>query len=362
MVDMGKYRFVTLLDEESIATAGTKTIDLEGLSPISKIVIAARATNNGSTPTAHPSAIVSKIELLDGSDVHESISGQQSQAIAFYDEGEMPFVCNETEDNVGCQANFHLNFGRKLWDKNLAYVPARFSNPQLKITHNKASGGSAPDAGTLGVYAWVFDNGSVNPSGFLMNKEVKSYAVTASAHNYTDLPTDYPLRQLFLQNLYAGTAPTQAIANVTLSENQSQRVLFNGSRGREMIKAMYGGKMCRDAFGTLGTGSAVTYYVAPTYENYFTGVGRSASQSTLIVGQGSGGTVSVTNDSSEAVQVIAEGYCPHGMIGVPFGDLSEIADWQDMSGVRKLELDVYASSGASSSSTTRIMTQQLKHY
>ena len=359
---MGKTRFVTLVDEESIATAGTKTVDLDGVNPISKLMIATRCTNNGSTPTAHPAAVVSKIELVDGSDVMNSTNGHCNQAVAFFDEGEMPFVINETENDITSGAYFHINFGRYLWDKQLAFMPDRFMNPQLKITHNKASGGSAPDAGTLSVFAQCFDNGAVSPMGFLQTKEVKSYAVTASAHEYTDLPTDYTLRKLILQNLYAGSSPFNALSTIKLSENQGQRVIFNADRGRELVKSLMKTRTVTDCVATLGTGSAVTCYVTPTYEAYYTGVGRSASQSTLIVSQGSGGTVSITNDSSESAQVIAKGQAPHGCIEIPFGRQDDPADWYDMGGVKKLELDIYANSSASSSSTTRILTQQLRKY
>jgi hypothetical protein len=293
--------------------------------------------------------------------MHSTV-GNSCQAVNFYEEGVMPLTINETEDNITSGAYFHVNFGRYLWDKQLAFLPDKFSNPQLKITHNKASGGSAPDAGTISVYAQCFDNGGVSPLGFLMTKEVKSYAPAASAHEYTDLPTDWPLRKLLLQNKYTAVAPTNAFSTIKLNENQGSRVLFNAENGRELVKALSNGRTVKEYIGTLGTGSAVTHYCAPTYENYFAAAARSASQTAFIVSQGSGGTVSITNDASEAVQVIAEGLCPHGMIEIPFGRQDEIADWYDMMGVKKLELDIYAGSSASSSSTSRILTQQLRRY
>lgn len=359
---MGKYRWLTVYDETSIATAGTTIIDLEGIEPISKLMIATRCTNNGSTPTAHPAKVISKCELTDGSDVHHSLSGIEMQALNFFEEGEMPFTINETENNVTSGAYYHINFGRYLWDKQFAYVPDKFNNPQLKITHNKASGGSAPDAGNLAVYAQVFDNGTVSPSGFMMAKEQKSYSLTSSAHEYTDLPTDYPMRKLIIQSLYDGKAPGDQYANITLDENMKQRVLYNNERTRELAKALGGARKVEDYIGTLGTGSAVEYFCAPSYENYYTGVGRSHSQTTMIVAQGSGGTVDITNDSSEAIQVFCKGSCPHGALELPFGNQMDPSDWWSPAGVNRLRLDITAGSSVGSSSTCEIVTQQLRRY
>jgi len=357
-----KYRLANLCDEESIATAGTKTIELDGIDAISRIVIAARGTNNGSTPTAHPAKMVSKIEVVDGSDTIFSLSGVEARALAEYDEGVAPFSVNETEDGVTCQANYHIDFGRVLMDKNLALVPSKFDNPQLKITHNKASGGSAPDAGTLGVYAYIFDDVQPNPMGFLQSKEIKSWTAVASTTETTELPTDYPIRKLLLQSLIAGTSPLSQINRISLHENNKSKMVINNERAREYVKSMYPGRTTVDYIGTLGTGSAVTYYCMPTYEVYYTGVGRSASQTTMIVSQGSGGSVSITNDSSESIQVICEGKLPHGAVCIPFGDQNDLMDWYDVTKLKRLNIDITSGSSIGSSSTVEYIVQQLRRY
>ena len=62
-------RISTILASEAATVAATKVIDLNENAPLSKIVIRFKGTNNGSTPTHHPAKMVSKIEVVDGSDV-----------------------------------------------------------------------------------------------------------------------------------------------------------------------------------------------------------------------------------------------------------------------------------------------------
>ena len=89
-----KYRDTILLSHESIATAGTRTLDITVKDIISGIDVQVKATNNGNTPTAHPAAIISKLELVDGSDVLFGLSGAQAMARAFYDAKRTPFCVN----------------------------------------------------------------------------------------------------------------------------------------------------------------------------------------------------------------------------------------------------------------------------
>lgn len=357
-----KYRTSNLLDAESINTAATKSIDIDTTDVISRICIEAKVTNASSTPTAHPAKVITKIEVVDGSDVLYSLSGIEAQATDFYDEGHLPFGIVEYESAVQCKQWYHVNFGRYLWDNELGLDPNRYKNLQLKITHSRGAGGSAPTTGDMSVWTRQFDEKKVNPSGFLMTKEHYAYSLTSSAVEQIDMPLDYPIRRLQVHSLGAGNGFTDQVSRLTLTEDNDKRIPFNQEYTRNLIKMLEKPRGVEEQIGYLGTGSALTAYCAPTYEMYGVAVGRSASQTTNIVSQGAGGTVSLTGDSSEGVQVMLKGSCPHGALGIPFGDQNDMTDWYDVTKLKNLKLKLTAGSSVVASSTAEVVTQQLRRY
>jgi len=98
------YRLASLLSSEAVNTAGTKTIDVNLAKPISRISIQMKGTNNGSVPTAHPQNMLSKIELVDGSNVLFSLSGLQARSLNFYERGLLPYSIIEYRNDVMCSA------------------------------------------------------------------------------------------------------------------------------------------------------------------------------------------------------------------------------------------------------------------
>ena len=345
-------------DGTVMSAAGTLTVDLDGVNSISRATIFARGTNNGSTPTAHPGKLVTDIEIVDGSDRLWHASGLEAQAQNYLEMGQMPFTINETEDGTTVHATYHLNFGRWLWDKEYAFNPTAYNNPQLKITYDRDGGGSAPDAGTLDVFAQEWDAKKVTPSKYLSLKREKSYSLTASAHEYTDLNVDHDIRSITMASLFDGCSPSSQVDKFDLSENGGEKIPFKNESVSDLLKLYAPLVPVEDKLGTLGTASAVEYFVAPTYEAYSTGVGRSATQTALIVSQGSGGTIDITNDASESMQAIVKGWAPHGSLQIPFGELDKPDTWYKMAGIKNLKLDLTAGSSVGSASTCEILTQR----
>lgn len=340
-------RISTILASESATTARTKTIDLNENAPLSKIVIRYKGTNNGSTPTAHPAKMVSKIEVVDGSDVLYSMSGVEAQALDFWENGELPFNICEYEDNIQACATYDLNFGRFPWDREMALNLRSFDNPQLKITHNKALGGSSPDASTMAVFGYTFDDPQPSPNNFLMSKELFSYSLTASAHKYITLPRDYPYRVLMPLSYESTYAFNTQFGGFTWYGDNKKRVFLDNMSGSEFAKLTTHKDMVEENFAGLGTGAAVSYYQAGTYEGYGVGVGRSHSQTTLIVGQPSGPRIQVTNDASESFAVHETGYMPFGSCNLCMHDMKTPEAWFDPTEYGDVKLDIEAGAGAS---------------
>ena len=121
--------------------------------------------------------------------------------------------------------------------------------------------------------------------------------------------------------------------------------------------------MIMDRFIGFGSGSAITYFVVPTYEqNTVIGPMGSALAATVTVNQGSGGTISVLSDASEAFQGSSIGYAPHGLIAVPQGDQMNAADWLKPSQAGSVVLKLNAGSSVGSGSTAEVILQQLRTY
>lgn len=356
------YRKAVLVDGETASTAGIKTVDLKGLDPMSRIYIQLKGTNNGSTPTAHPAKAVTKIELVDGSDVLYSVSGIQQQALNFYQQGQKAVdIISYVNDNINV-AMMNLNFGRWLWDEDLAFDPSKFKNPQLKITHNKALGGSAPDAATLSVVADMFDDRKINPLAYLMAKEYYSYSLTSSAKETIDLPTDYPMRMLMIQSLAADKQPHEQFNKIKLSENNGKKIPIEDSISN-LVKYTLGewGTYEENIYCESST-SEVTHYCAPTYETHIFGSEQNKQASYPIFTQSYGGAFVVDASAAGQLKLRASGYAPHGAIPLLFGDLWDANMWYDVTKLAKLEAVVTAGSSVGSSSTCQIITEQLRRY
>ena len=357
-----KYRLASILAHEDISTAGTKTLDISLKDVISRINIQVKATNNGSAPTAHPAKIISKIEVVDGSDVLFGLSGQEALALQFFNTRQTPFCVNNYLDNVMNITNYEINFGRFLYDPIVAFNPNKFRNPQLKVTHNKANGGCSPDACTLEVTADVFDQKEADPLGFLMAKENVSYTLSASANEYIDLPTDHTLRKLIIMSLYGGKQPWEQFNEVKLSEDNDKKVPLD-DKTSDLLK--YYGNLWPPLDEYI-VGAALTttrpFYMMSSYEvvcaAMATGYGAAYMKSDLSYG----GKIDIRGSAAANFMARIRGFSPFGSLCIPFGDQDNNGDWFDVGSIGNLRLTLKAGSSPGSSSTCEVITEQLRKY
>lgn len=357
-----KYRLASILAHEDISTAGTKTLDISLKDVITRINIQVKATNNGSAPTAHPSKIISKIELVDGSDVLFGLSGQEALALQFFNTGRTPFCVNSYLDNVMNITNYELNFGRFLYDPIVAFNPNKFRNPQLKITHDKVNGGSSPDACTLEVTADVFDQKEADPLGFLMAKENVSYTLSASANEYVDLPTDHTLRKLIIMSLSAGKQPWEQFNQVKLSEDNDKKVPLD-DKTSDLLK--YFGNL----WGPIDeyiVGAALTttrkFYMMSSYEVVAQAMSTDYAAAYMKSDLSYGGQIDIRGLLATNFMARIRGFAPFGSLCIPFGDQGNNGDWFDVTTIGNLRLTLKAGSAPGASSTCEVITEQLRKY
>jgi len=354
------YRKATMLSRESATTATTKTLDVKLNEKVSRIQVRYEPINNQSTPTAHPAKCVSKIELVDGSDVLMSLSGQQAQALDFYDTGQGREYEMDMRNDMPDQEFFNLNFGRRLWDPLLAFDPTRFRNPQLKITHNLESGGSAPDAAYLSVYADVFDEKPVSPVGWLMAKNFHEYVTEASAYKEVTLPDDYVLRRILIQAITAGSTFTDNIDELRISEDNQKKVPIDIGLYQYIAGLMKKyGLFSEMIVSTFASSSSNYLYVTPgEYVNIAFGILGSATVYRNATGGGGRATVYASGLSADARSLVT-GYMPHGCLPVDFGDMDDLNDWYDITKIGSLELRLHS---VAASITVKTLLQQLRRY
>jgi len=359
------YRYATVLAEKALAGAGTETIDLNLQDPISRIEIGYHVTL---ADTAMLAALVSpiiKVELVDGSDVLHSLSGVENQALCIYDRRVPTMNHAELIMGADCYATLGIDFGRFLYDPELAFDPTKFRNPQLKITHNRLLVGATTATHLIEVFAHCFDEKVISPVGFLMSKEHKAYTLgAAAAYEYTDLPTDFPIRQMIIRAYLTQEGPKNIVDTIKLSEDNDKRIPIDCGL-EAYIRRMKG------VWPLLQEGCTEYGHGAGTYDKYVT----PTDHMTAYMGMGIGGTnVPYLGDyikggfvqrlcSVGAMMVLGfvTGYLPHHCIQFPFGRQDDLDDWYDVTKVGSLKLRLL-SKAAGSGGTVGVILQQLRRY
>jgi len=359
------YRIATLFAEKSFSADATEVIDIDIKDPLSQIIINNAVTNGAAADAiAHPANIITKVELVDGSEVLYSLSGVEAQAADWYHNKHAPYNWFRYQNGQESAMVFNMNFGRKLYDTELAFDPSKFRNPQLKITLDVDAGGQTPGASSLKVFAHAFDQKSISPIGFLMHKEIKSFILANNSHEYTDLPTDYPYRKLFVRAQRDSSGFDQQLANLKLSEDVDKRILFNLT-GEDLVEILQNTlpPYIEHIVGN-GTTALRVFYCTPGLNVIFTGAGQTTAASTgQTFDDGDGGYFrEIQSSAGPNFGVHVMGYCPHSAIEIPFGDQNDIDDWYDVTQIGNLKLDLTGGSSVGSSQTSQIFLQQLRRY
>ena len=355
------YRHAEIMAAEDLGEAGTKIIGIDLSDIISRMTVLFQPVGGSTTILGHPVLGISKVELIDGSEVLHSLSGKEGQALNIFDTKNP--VVQEIDYRVGGTPliYYNLDFGRWLWDEQLAFDPKKFVNPQLKITWDEDAYDDGVDSHAFMVYGHVFDEKAVSPVGFLMAKEIKSYTGASGSYEYTDIPTDYVLRKLILQGELAGSGVRAVIEDIRLSEDNDKRIPIDGDI-HELRSFL--DPMVPDAVdivrGTIAASSTIQY--CTPHNLAVVSPNTQVVDEAIRVGPCSGGRFTAKMQTTEGVvEFQIRGKNPHGCICLPFGNQDVIEDWYDVTKLGSLKLRINGGTGAASS-TTNIVTQQLRRY
>jgi len=366
-----KYRNVELYYEQSLDDVGTKIIELRTSEPISAI----RLDFKGQNYTDHNkdnrlNDVITKIELVDGSDQLLSLSLKEAQALEFRRTGKMPFIRVGESASGWNEEHCLLLFGRRLWDPEMYMDLAKFRNPQLKITTNIAAVRAAGAAGFLSgslkvtIDLLVIEEGAEAALGFMMAKKIYGFTSATSGDEHIELPADYPYVGLLMRAYTAGNDVDENIEKLKIDCDVGKFIPID-----KYVKDIY--KAEEQDLGPAElhyyifrkNGETVTHdlnhdpivALGPTFTDRIASVGYSwSSRFSLFLINSAGAAVT----AEELIQLIVKGSCPHSTIHLPFGLRENPATYFDPTAYGDVDL-VLTQKAASAVS---VVLEQLRPY
>ena len=365
---MGNYRTTSLLPAKDVGAAGTEVIDINVKQPISRINIYWQTKIvTVSVELAALMECITKIELVDGSDVLFSLTGEELFALNYYDRGQIPDYEASLTVADFTKVALSIDFGRYLWDPKYALDPLKFRNLQLKITHSEAAANTSVVLNELIVEALIFDEKAITPAGFFQSKEVFTYTPATSASEFIDLPTDHIIRKLLIQSDSTDKNPFEVLDQIKLSEDNDKRVVFDID-GEEFFRTWkfmfprFEYKMRLDLVVT-----AKTVFGVPSYDGDMKIV---YDETPFVTAQSIFAQAVFTNNKialAASIDIKADtatigGYLPLSVMCWPMGMQEDDTDWYDATRVGSLQLINKGASSVGSSPEAKIILQQLRRY
>jgi hypothetical protein len=359
-----KYRVTEILGETTLeTTAQTKSIPLNLTDPISGLIIEYKNTRGSVTSIENAAACLPAISLVDGSNVIFSLSAKEMMALAHYDKAMRPYSAHTNMIGVMELLGIPYNFGRKLWDPNLAFDPKQFKNPVLNISHSMLLADGSASAHYLRILAFCFDEKQITPSGFLMSKEVSTPAWVASGSKVdVVMPTDYPIRKLLLRGYLANYYPYQVINHVKISEELDKKVPLDEdvSAWVKFIEGRY--PIYREkGTQTLTTTPGDLIYPTPHFDLNIAGTEISGTTPIIIPEVPQTPPVYAIGAAATNSSLEFTGTQPHACFPIDFGDQDDMTDWYDVTTIKNLHL-IMTGGAAGSSSVVNVVAQQLRSY
>lgn len=362
------YRLGTILAPVDIGASGTQVCNIDIQDPITRISIAWKYTVvTVSAMTARAIDCLSKIELIDGAEVLWSASGSQIFAANAYNRKRLP--ASNTSLTVGgfCERIIELDFGRWFCDETLALRPELFNNLQLRITYDEDAANASVVVNELAVYAHIMENLNKQPMGMLCLKQYKDYSMTASSHEYTDLPVDSKIKAIYLQSESTDHDPVTLLSNIKLNVDNGKRVPLDV--GAALFWRMLKSKYPKFEYN-------VTLDDAVTAKTIYADVSKDVDvqinydDTDFVTAQSNFAEATVTGHKValaasvdiKALTANISGNLPGNVIPWLTGDEWSIDQWFSPGNAKSLQLDLTASSDADSGDNTRVVLEQLKVY
>lgn len=358
-------RTVQLYAPGDIGTAGTLIVDINTKDQISAIDFTWDCTNvTVSVMLASVLECISKIELVDGSEVLASVHAGDLYGIDYWANGKLPYTYGGMA--VGAHFGFavRLNFGWYLWDEEFAFRPELYKNPQLKITWDE-------DACNTGVIVNEFSAsmhldtqpGGGGAKGMIVTREIVSNLMAASSHSYVDLPTDRRLIGMYLRGDSVDHDTPDLFNTLKLDLNSGAVVIFEQTIANYVRACCCGDllafPMCGDNVVTAKTLYSVFSFLNRVTIEYDATAHVTAQTLFALATYDTGQLIELT--ASVDIQcdfMHVHGYLPGRIIPVPFGDLMKPGTWLAMNQSDSLRADILSSAAADAGDTEALVVRQ----
>jgi len=338
-----KVRDTYLAKAQTLTDSGTVTVPIPKGLKIQHLRCKIGATNGATSNTLGKiCGMVSKIEVVDGSDLLHSVSMRQEQALNAFQNYFFPRKELSAGAGVVIFEEGLVLFGRYFKDPKFYLDTSRFSNPQLKITYAltiSATAGFATGTGTLSVIARVIEDAAPAYQGFVTAKEIKSWTTAASGDESTILPLDFPYLALVVAALKTTVDPTTILTNFKLQRDAGRFIDYDIS-GVDLLadNVELCGKFDED-FRPL-TDTAATW-LSDLYALGGAVASRPGATSKLLISSVTGESVIMamtTGGTADGNQITVRGAMPHASFYLPFGDGQAPEDALNPQGLSELKL------------------------
>jgi len=357
-----KYRTVQVMANQAFGVAGTHIEPIRLKDPITALFFSLQITVAGGQRLTHFLSGFTRIEIVDGSDVLLSLSGEQMDGLLSYETPGKNTQFLTNMPTVQETVRTAVLFGRYRGDEQFAFDPSRFDNPQLRITYNGALVEAGATAVGIEIWAEVFDEKAIAPVGFFQNREFQRHTPVTGTHAYINLPTDLTIRKLFVQPFLGGSTSSLNMQATRLDEDNMKRVVFDlpVSIWSTFDRQWHGDVVC--SFFMTRTGAAVPCFIPITLGE----IGWAQSIAGIVAVQITalaGGQV-LLNQANNALTIYGRviGTSPYQMLCYPFGKQDDPDDWYDPTAIGDLRLRIQGGTAVVAGATTRTILQQVRRY
>ena len=234
---MAKTQYTYIERKKAVSgQTGTETFDLPERGFVPEIIVKAYSTPTASTNPALPlSDAITKIEIVDGGTVIQSLSGNQIKGLSMIRKykrlGGLELNKNATEG----YDDFHIILGGEFDGKLYAPDMSNFSNPQIKITWDYSltttKFGMSVDADTdpnmkFTIIAKTLREPGPYVHGYIKSSSIKTYTQAASTTTVTEIPRGHPLVGLGVEAGYDALNFTDDVNKIKLDFDNGDWVPF----------------------------------------------------------------------------------------------------------------------------------------
>lgn len=347
-----RYRDAVIEKDKTLDNAGTLTKDMDIVDPVSAIEFEFHATNySDGNEDNFISDVITKIEIVDGSNVLYSVNLSELEALHFYKLGKTPTLY-PSEWLSGTQRHACLLlFGRRLWDPEYAMDFTRFRNPQLKVTSNlaaiRAVGSLGFTTGTLraNIVAKVMEDMPAKPNKYLMDKEFITWTSLTAGDKRIDLPRDYVIRMLMARLWVEGSDVNEVVTNLKLTCDTDKFVLLDRAMQRidEEAEMRFGRCVLKHDVHRSGSCTIralcnkepdmTVYCQDPGNPQQFVKWAQWSSTINLECYTGAGALDGTARDQTG----VESGHALHATVPIPLGEMDNPETWFDPTVYGKVE-------------------------